>query len=119
MLSERRGRIGIGADSGPAGAVDAGFLVTDSFAIAAEVVHVIQVDAYDHCAIGVEGVYGIEPSAEPHLEHGRLYPLLHEQPERGEGAELEIGQRHGLRSIIASTRIPRVGRDSASGVASP
>jgi len=54
---------------------------------------VVDRDAGQHRAVGVDCVDRVEASAEPHLEHGRLDLPFLEEPERRQGAELEIGQR--------------------------
>src|SRR6185503_17592036 len=84
VARERGGGRGIGADCGAAGAKNPGLLEPDRLAVGAEVIHVVEIHADHHRAIGVERVHRIEPAAEAHLEHRRLYPLLDEEAQRGE-----------------------------------
>jgi hypothetical protein len=65
MVEHALRRHRVAHDGRPAGAQDAGLLAADTLAVRAEEVHVIEVDAGDHRAIGVDDVDRIEPPAQP------------------------------------------------------
>ncbi len=87
-------RIGIGADRGSAAAINVRLLPADLVARVAQKIHVIEIDAGDDRAIGVEQIHRIEPSAQPDFEHGRIEFRSSKQPRRGERPHLEVGERH-------------------------
>jgi hypothetical protein len=63
---------------------------------------VIDADARQHRAIGVHDIDRIEPAAEPHFQDRCLGLFFRKEPKRGEGAVLEIGERH-----LAASRFHR------------
>jgi hypothetical protein len=63
-------------DGGLAGAQDAGLLEADALAVGAEVFHVVEVDAGDDRAVGVDDVDRVEPAAQADLEDRHVGLLL-------------------------------------------
>ena len=53
----------------------------------------VQIDGCNDRTIRIEHVDGIEPPAQAYLEDQRIETRLREDQRRGEGAELEIGER--------------------------
>ena len=60
----------------------------------------VDVDAGDHSAVGVDDIGRIQPPTQPHLQNGHIQQRMAHQPQYGEGRELKIGQRN----IIAVER---------------
>ncbi len=52
----------------------------------------IQADVGDHGQIGIDDIDGIQPPAEPDLQHYGIQPGTLEQPERRQRAHFEIGK---------------------------
>ena len=52
----------------------------------------IQTNAGHNRHVGINHIYRVETTAQPHFKHDRIQPLALEQPERGQGAEFKIGQ---------------------------
>jgi hypothetical protein len=71
-----------------------GLLATDRFAVRAQVLGVIEIDAGDHRAIGVNAVDGIEPPAEAHFQDNQIQRLGRQAQHDGQRGELEIRQLH-------------------------
>src|SRR6185369_14848612 len=61
-------RHGVAYDRGLAGAQDAGLFAADALAVVAQIVHVIQRDAGDHRAVGIDDIDRIEPPAKTYFE---------------------------------------------------
>ena len=65
----------------------------------------VDLDRRDDRDVGVDDVDRVEPPAEADLEDQRVELRAREQPQRGERAELEIGERH-----VAARGLDRVER---------
>ena len=50
----------------------------------------IDADARQHCAVGIERVHRIETPAQANFQNGRFDPLPREEPQRGQRAVLEV-----------------------------
>ncbi len=91
-LGHARGRPRIGADGRPASAEYMRLFPADALAVVAQVGLVVQVDAGQDRAIGVDQVDRIEPAAQADLEDRAVQFRLHEQQQHRQGGKLEIGQ---------------------------
>ena len=60
----------------------------------------IDVDAGDDGAVGIDDVGGVQPAAQPHFQDGHIQQRMAHQPQDGQRGELKIGQRN----IIAIER---------------
>ena len=94
MVQHALRRHGIADHHRPAGAHDAGLLAADALAVRPQEFHMVDVDAGDDGAIGVDHIGGIQPPAQAHLENRHIQPGLAHQPQDGQRGELEIGERH-------------------------
>ena len=92
---ERGGRVRLPDDQRPAGPADRRLLGRDDRDVGTEPVGVIERDARQHGAVRVPEVDRVEPTAEPDLHDRDVAARLDEQRHRGEGRELEVGQRVG------------------------
>ncbi len=52
----------------------------------------IDVDAGDHCAIGIDDVHGVQATAQTDLQNRHIQMSAGHQVQDGQGTELEIGQ---------------------------
>ena len=59
------------------------FSTADRLAIRAQPVGVIEADIGHQRGVGIDDVDGVEPAAEPDLQHLHVDPCLAEQPQRG------------------------------------
>ena len=76
---EHRARwLRLGDHGRPAGAEDAGFLAPDRLAIRPEIIDMVDADAGQHGAIGIDDVHRVEPPAQAHFEHRGLDRLVRE-----------------------------------------
>src|SRR5207253_2147605 len=57
-----------------------------------EILDVVDPHARQHCAVSIERIHRVEPSAQPHLENRCVELPAGEQPQSGERPELEIRQ---------------------------
>src|SRR5574337_1929048 len=71
------------------GAHDAGFLAADVLAVRPEQFHVVEVDAGDDRAVGVDDIHRVEPPAEADLEDRRVGPGARDRVEQRERGEFE------------------------------
>ena len=76
-----------------AGAHDAGFFAANAFTVGAEQLHVVQVDAGDEGAVGVDDVDRVEPAADADFQDHDVQAGGGHQTENCQHGELEIGQR--------------------------
>src|SRR5690606_25155191 len=81
-------------DHGAAGAHDAGLLPADAFAVGAQVFDVVNVDAGDDGAVGINDVRGVEATAQTHFENRHIQQRVAHQPQDGQRGELEVRQRY-------------------------
>ena len=88
----RRGRIA--HDHRLAGAHDAGLLPADGLTVGPEELHVVQIDAGDDGAVGVDEIDRIEPATEPNLQNHHVQLGMGHDGEKNQRRELEIGQRN-------------------------
>src|SRR5262249_25549595 len=72
------------------GAEDAGLLAPDLFARRAQIFDMVDADARQHRAVGIDDVDRVEPAAQPDLEDRRLDLRSRKKPERRWRAEFEI-----------------------------
>ena len=94
----RRHRV---ADDGwLAGSHDAGLLEADGLARGAQVFDVVDVDAGDDGAVGVDDVHCVEPAAQPHFENHQVQRCQRHQPRDGQRGELEVGQAHVAAGLL-------------------
>ena len=77
-FEHRARRLRLGDHGRAAGAEDAGFLAPDRLAIGSEIIDMVDADAGEHGAIGIDDVHRVEPPAQPHLEHRGLDRLARE-----------------------------------------
>src|SRR5262249_39075374 len=89
-VQDRARRIGVRDHRGASGAEDAGLLAPDLFARRAQIFDMVDADARQHRAVGIDDVDRVEPAAQPDLEDRRLDLRSRKKPERREGAEFEI-----------------------------
>jgi len=54
----------------------------------------VEVDGGDHGDVGIDEIGRVEAAAESDFEDGEVEVAAFEQPQRGERAVFEIGQRH-------------------------
>ena len=87
-------------DHWPPGTHDARLLETNALAVFAQNGHVVQIDAGDHRAIGVDDVDRVQPPAQADFQNGHVQMGLSHQAQDGQRAELEISQ-----ADIASDRL--------------
>jgi hypothetical protein len=92
----------IADDRRPAAAQDARLGEADRLAVAAEVLGVVEVDARQHRAVGVEDVDRVEAAAEADLEDDEVERRRREQPGDRQEGELEVGERD-----VAAGRLDR------------
>src|SRR5690606_6274180 len=71
---------------------DAGFLVTDRIATVAQIIAVVQTDTGDYRHMGIDYIDRIQATAQAYFQHHGIQPGPLEQPERRQGAKLEISQ---------------------------
>src|SRR5258706_13668599 len=93
MSKQRRRRICIGADRGPARTENSGFFITDRLARVAEIILMIEIHARHQPAVGIERVDGIEPPAEPYFQYSYIDFSVGKCEHRRERAELEISEQ--------------------------
>ena len=93
MLDQARRRIGLGDNRRLVGAENSRFLEADTLARTAQIIDVIERNADHHCAVGFERVHGVQSPAKADLQDRDIDSRLDEQQDRGERAELEIGER--------------------------
>ena len=96
MVNHRLRRHRIAHNRWPACAQNPRFLAPNALAVWAEVFHVIQINAGDDGAIGIDDVHRIQPPAQPHLQNHhiqlpRLRMATHHQ-QKGQGGELKVSQ---------------------------
>src|SRR3954449_832728 len=84
VLVQSAWRVRVAADRRLTGSEDAGLLERDLLACVAEILHMVERDAHDERAVGIERVDRIESAAESNLQHRHVDARLHEQPHRGE-----------------------------------
>ena len=90
----QRGRwLGVTDHHRPARAHDAGLLDGDGLAVGAQELGVVQRDAGDQRAVGIDGVHSVQPAAHAHLQDHQVQRRLGQGPQDGQGGELEPGQR--------------------------
>jgi hypothetical protein len=82
----------IADDGGLAAAQDAGLLAADGLAVVSEELGVVDVDAGQHRAVGIEDVDRVEAAAEADLEDAEVERRGREQPGNHQERELEIGE---------------------------
>ena len=85
---------GVADDDGAAGAHNAGLLTANAFAVGAQNFHVVEVDAGDDGAIGVDDVGRIQPAAQADFQDHHIEVAAHHDFEDGEHGEFEVAQRH-------------------------
>ena len=85
----------IAHDGRAAGAQDAGLLEADALPVGTQELHVVEVDAGDDGAVGVDDVDGIEATAETDLQDRDVGPGLGHGVQDGQRGEFEVGQRGG------------------------
>src|SRR5687768_8866688 len=90
-------------------------LASDGFAVGSKVVDMVDIDARQHCATGVEHVHRVESSAEPDFEDRRFDFRLRKNPERRQSPEFEI--RQGRLAASALDRGESVNQDLIFGFA--
>ena len=88
-----------------------GLLAADRFAVGAEVLHVVEVDAGDDGAVGIDDVDRVEPPAQADFEDRHVERRRGQQAHDRQRRELEIGERHVLarRFDALEVRHQRVG----------
>ena len=74
------------------------FSRADVLARRSEVVDVVDVDARDDRDVGIDDVDGVEPAAQADFEDHGIERGAREEPQRGQRAELEIGERRRRRA---------------------
>ena len=84
-----------------AGAHDAGFLKADAFPGVTQKFHVVQIDAGDDGAVGVQNVDGIEPTAQPDFQNHDIEFGIGQQLQNRQRGEFKVGQRDFI-AILAS-----------------
>ena len=72
---------------------DAGLLLADGLAVGAKPVGVVDVHGGDYRHVRVDHVDRVQPAAQADFQHGQVQPGALEQPQRGQRAVFEIGQR--------------------------
>ena len=82
----------VGDYGGTAGPEDAGLFAPDLLARRAEILHVVDTDARQHGAVGVDDVHRVEPAAQADLEDGRFDFFSGEVVKRRKRAEFEVRQ---------------------------
>ena len=90
-------------DRRPAAPEDARLLAADRLAVVAEDLGVVDVDAGEDRAVGIEDVDRVEAAAQADLEDDQIERRAGEQPHDGEQRELEVGQRD-----VAARRLDRL-----------
>ena len=63
----------------------------------------VEVDAGDHRAIGVQDVHGVQPPAQPHFQDGHINVGARQAAQDGQGGEFEVGQRYFCTRIGSCT----------------
>ena len=95
------GRLRIGTDRGATGTEDMRLFPADLLARIAEILLVIQVNAGEDRAVGIDDVDRIQAPAQTHFEHSAIETRGGEQREHRQGGEFEISEQNGR---IAQTR---------------
>ena len=85
---------GVAHDHRTAGAHDARLLPANAFAVGPQKLGVVDVDAGDHGAVGIDDVGRIQPPAQAHFQDRDIQPRMAHQPQDGQGGELKVGQRN-------------------------
>jgi hypothetical protein len=88
-----RRRHRVAHDGRSAGPHHVRLLASDALAVRAEVLGVVEVDAGDHRAVGVDRVDGVEPSSESDFQDHGVEPRRRQTAQDRQRGELEIGQR--------------------------
>jgi hypothetical protein len=88
VLEQTRRRLRVAHDRGPAAAHDVRLFPADALAIRTQVVHVIEIDAGDHGAIGVDDVDHVQATAKADLENHDIGLHLCQRVEDGQRSEL-------------------------------
>ena len=69
----------------------------------AQKLHVVEVNAGDDGAIGVDDVDGVQPPAQAHFQNHHVQRRARDDVQNGQGGKLKVGQRHrvplGARSL--------------------
>ena len=89
-------RHGVAYHHRAAGAHDAGLLPADGFAVVAQQFHVVEVNAGDDGAVGIDDVDGVQAAAQAHFQNRHIQTRIAHHVKNGQGAELKVGQRHRL-----------------------
>ena len=84
----------------PAGPHHTRLLPADRLAVRAQVVLVVEVDAGDDGAVGVDQVHRVQPATQTDLQNGQLQATGSHQAKDGQGGELKIGQGHPLAGLL-------------------
>ena len=92
MRQHRLWRQRVTDDGRLAGAHDLGLLQANRLTVWPEVLHVIEIDAGDDGAVGIEGVDGVIAPAQPDLENHQVQRFQGQQTRDGQRGELELGQ---------------------------
>lgn len=76
-----------------ASAHDAGFFKTDGFAVVAQQLHVVEVNARDDGAVSVKNIDRVEPAAQPDLENDNIEFGIGQQLHDRQRGEFKVAQR--------------------------
>ena len=93
LIQQTARRIDAADDAGPIRAENAGLLAADGVDVVAEPVLVVQIDGRHDRRVRIDDVHRIEPAAESDFENRDVEFTLRKNPQCGQRAELEVGER--------------------------
>jgi hypothetical protein len=112
VVENAAGRVRICDDRGPAPAENPRFFGADALARITEVVHVIEIDGGQQCAVGIEDVDRIQAPSQADLQYHGVERFGRKNLPRSQGTELEVRER----DLTAST-LDRLERRTQARVA--
>ena len=106
VRSQGGGRLWVAHNGRFARAHDAGFFGADGFARFAQKFGVVDVDAGDDGAVGIDQVHGVQPSAQAHLKNHGIQPGAGQTVQNRQCGEFEIGQRRAATGLLHMGKMP-------------
>ena len=84
----------------PAGAHDAGFFAAYAFAVRAQILHVVQVNAGDNGTVCVNQVDGVQAPTQPHFQNSNVQSGIGHLLQKNQRGELKITQGDGASTVF-------------------
>ena len=94
MIDNTLGSHRVTHDGRATGAHDSGFFTTNRFPVRPQVLDVINIDAGDDGAVGINDVGRIQTPAQTDLQDGDIQQGMAHQPQNRQGREFKVGERY-------------------------